>query len=285
MIRSVNHHARPWLLRLGDPNRGRDVALYDQEAIDHTLELVRALGRWLPCFPTEATGFSNLPPPPALLVMNHSGGDTVLDVWGFMYAWHRHFGAARPLRPLAHEVLLEQALTGPFLVRRGVLQADSEVAHRALTRMRHDVLVMPGGDLETWRPFRDRHRVCFHGRTGYLKLAARAGVPIVPVAHVGAHATFIVLTRGEKLARAMHLHELARADVFPIHLSLPWGLGIGPLPHLPWPTRLRYVIGEPIALPSADALAPDLALALDARVRDAIQAGVDLLLQQDRPRR
>lgn len=48
------------------------------------------------------------------------------------------------------------------------------------------------------------------------------------------------------------LHELLRIDIFPIHLSLPWGLGIGPVPHIPFPARLSYCIGEPILPPRHD---------------------------------
>ncbi len=62
----------------------------------------------------------------------------------------------------------------------------------------------------------------------------------------------------------MGLQGIARADVFPIHLSLPWGLGFGPLPRLPLPTTLRYVIGQPIAR------GHDVA-ALDAAVRASVQ--------------
>lgn len=277
-------HAHPWILQWSDHGRGGDVEHYDARAVATTLERVRALGRWLPLYPVEALGLERLPPPPALVVMNHSGGDTVLDVWGFMYAWYRHFGPTRPLRPLAHQILLEQPLSGPYLTRRGILKADHEVALAALSRMRHDVLVMPGGDVEAWRPYRERHRVGFAGRTGYVKLSLEAGVPIVPVGHVGAHSSFIVLTRGDRIARALHLHALARADVFPLHLSLPWGLGLGPLPHLPWPTRLRYAIAEPItatprgAPPTSEAIAD-----LDARVRAAIQSALDHLADSRHP--
>jgi len=280
----MNDHARPLILRWGDHSRGGDVTRLDPQAIATTFARVRALGRWLPLYPVRAHGFERLPPPPALIVMNHSGGDTVLDVWGFMYAWYRHFGPTRPLRPLAHQILLEQSVSGPFLARRGILKADPDVAREALSRMRHDVLVLPGGDLEAWRPFRDRHRVDFAGRSGYVRLALETQVPLVPVGHVGAHSSFVVLARGERLARMLHLHALARADIFPLHLSLPWGLGLGPLPHLPWPTPLRYAIAAPIAVPRVDAPTSEQVADLDARVRAAIQTTIDHLRTRGHPR-
>src|SRR5690606_16269667 len=108
------------------------------------------------------------------------------------------------------------------------------------TSWQQDLLVMPGGDLDTWRPFTKRYQVCFAGRTGYARLALRAGVPIAPVVNAGAHHTLIVLTDGRKLAEKLRLPELARASIWPVHLSMPWGLALGPWPHLPPPVKLRY---------------------------------------------
>jgi hypothetical protein len=103
----------------------------------------------------------------------------------------------------------------------------------------------------------------------------------VPVANAGAHETLVVLTDGRPVARALRLPELARAEIFPIHLSLPWGLAVGPWPHLPTPARLRYRIGPPILPPAG--LAPgadppeELVQAVDAEVRAAVQRLLDEL--------
>src|ERR1700749_1055823 len=111
-------------------------------------------------------------------------------------------------------------------------------------------MVMPGGDLDTWRPYSQRYRVRFSGRTGYARTALRAGVPIVPMANAGAHETLIVLSDGRRLAKALHLQELARASIWPVHLSLPWGLAIGPWPHIPVAALPRYRIGPAVPPPA-----------------------------------
>ncbi len=41
------------------------------------------------------------------------------------------------------------------------------------------------------------------GRTGYVRTAIEAGVPIVPVVSIGGQETQLVLTRGESLAKVM----------------------------------------------------------------------------------
>ena len=78
-----------------------------------------------------------------------------------------------------------------------------------------------------------------------------------------------------------------RASVFPISLALPWGLTIGPWPHLPVPAKLRYRVGEPIDT-SIHGLArgadPSDAQvnSLDEQVRGAVQGLLDQLRDEAR---
>jgi 1-acyl-sn-glycerol-3-phosphate acyltransferase len=179
---------------------------------------------------------------------------------------------------MAHELILSTQATGRYFARRGALHASTAAARRALRQHRRDVFVMPGGDRDAWRPYRRRHQVEFAGRTGYARVALELGVPIVPVSNVGPHETFRVLTDGRQLARAVGLHRLVRAEIWPVHLSLPWGLAIGPWPHLPWPTRFSYRLGAPIAPEACSgAPTPEQVRRLDERVRQAVQAGLDEL--------
>jgi 1-acyl-sn-glycerol-3-phosphate acyltransferase len=193
--------------------------------------------------------------------------------------WYRAFGVDRPLHLLAHDVILATGATRRFFGRRGVLRGSRKMAETVLGEWQRDLMVMPGGDLDTWRPYRERYRVRFGGRLGYARLALRAGVPIVPVANAGAHETLVVLSDGQRLARAFRLRELWRASIWPVHLSLPWGLAVGPWPHLPPPARLRYRIGSPIALTDGPLGEPpdELVGELDARVREAVQEQLDAL--------
>lgn len=236
--------------------------------------------------PVHAAGFEEIPDSPTLIVLNHSGGSSTPDAWGFVFAWYRHFGTQRPLHVLAHEFVVANPFSGPIVSRMGVVSADSEMALDVLTRQRQDLLVLPGGDSEAWRPYSRRFCVQFGEHRGYARLALLAQVPIVPVAHAGAHETLVVLTDGRALAARLHLHELFRIDVFPIHLSFPWLLGIGPLPHLPVPRTMRYRIGPalpPAPMPDPAEEPPDVLIrAQDALVRDAIQRQLDGLRAERR---
>lgn len=269
-----------WLHRRRPRDWGADPGAFDPAAVAETMAHAR---RWFgdhAYFRLHAEGLEHIPPPPVMLVSNHSGGTSIPDVWGFMVAWYRRFGVERPLHPMAHEMILATDVTGRYFTRRGVLRADREVGRQVLERWGRDLLVMPGGELDTWRPFTQRWRVRFGGRTGYARLAIEARVPIVPVAHAGAHETLIVLTDGQWLARKLRLPAIARASIFPIHLSLPWGLAVGPWPHLPVPARLRYRVGAPISPPEVglgESPTEAQVRALDQRVQQAVQVLLDQL--------
>jgi 1-acyl-sn-glycerol-3-phosphate acyltransferase len=260
---------------------GTDPGKYDADFVRETLDRVGFLfgpGRY---FRLEVQGWDHIPPAPTMMVSNHSGGTTIPDIWGLMASWHRHFDAQRPIHPLAHDMVMSVRATGRFFSRLGVLRANPKLAQEALEKWKRDVVVMPGGDLEVWRPHRERYQVNFGGKRGYARLALRCRVPIVPVANAGAHDTLFVLSDGQKIARMIQFEKLVRTRVFPIHLSLPWGFFVGPVPHIPLPVKLRYRIAPAILPPDFGPLGSEPPQALvdehDARVRTAIQELLDQL--------
>lgn len=269
-----------WVHGEADHPWGANPGDVDPALILRTVDKLGAIfgpGRY---FRLRVDGWDVLPPPPALFVSNHSGGTVIPDCWGLMAAWYKHHGASRIMHPLAHELVLGNELTGRPLSALGIIRADREQAARALRDWQRDVLVMPGGDRDTWRPWKDRYRVNFAGRKGYCWLALKTGVPIVPLGNAGAHDTLIVLSDGERVARRLRLPELFRATIFPVHLSVPWGLGIGPLPHIPLPLTLRYRFGAPIPVDAVEADRDPTAAevdALDAEVRLQLQRVLDQL--------
>src|SRR5690606_24435185 len=91
-----------------------------------------------------------------------------------------------------------------------------------------------------------RNRVRFAGRTGFMRLALREGVPVIPVAATGAHSTLMVLHDFPELARRLPLLRDRRIKVLPLSLAMPWGLTLGPVPYIPWPSKIRVEILEPM---------------------------------------
>jgi 1-acyl-sn-glycerol-3-phosphate acyltransferase len=159
----------------------------------------------------------------------------------------------------------------------GAIRATPENALRAL-RAGAQVLVYPGGDLDAYRHARRRDEVVLGGRTGFVRIAQAAGVPIVPIVAHGAHRSAHIFHEGEEIARLLGLKRWARLERFPLALALPWGLALGPwLPYFPLPFPIQLKVLAPISAPKGTA--PD---SIRERVRSAMQTGLDSLARRAR---
>ncbi|MEM9246513.1 MAG: glycerol acyltransferase, partial [Cyanobacteria bacterium P01_F01_bin.153] len=132
-------------------------------------------------------------------------------------------------------------------------------------------------------------RIEFVGRTGFIKLALRNEVPIVPVISWGAHECLIVLAEiyepMKKLLKQNNLPWLFGIDpiVLPIYLGLPWGLAIGPFPNFPLPTQIHVRVCPPIYLDRQGREASkdrDYVDQCYERVRGEMQRSLDQLIQE-----
>lgn len=220
-------------------------------------------------FRARIEGFAHVPDAPFVAVGNHSGGTLIPDTLVWVSAYHVS-GRRTPLLTLAHPGIFSfyPKRLARSLARLGAIRADPRLALQAL-RAGNAVQVYPGGDIDACRPFRRRNRIVFDGHRGYVKLAQKAGVPIVPVVSLGAHEALIVLWDGAPLARFLGLDRRFRLKALPLSLCLPWGLWLGPLPgYLPLPTKIVVRVLPPID-PAGDVDE------IDRRVRDAMQTALD----------
>jgi 1-acyl-sn-glycerol-3-phosphate acyltransferase len=215
----------------------------------------------------EVRGLGNIPDSgPVLLVGNHSGGNMLPDTLVFTLAFNTYFGVERAFYQLAHNLVLAMPALGS-LRRFGTVAASPGNARRAL-RSGAALLVYPGGDYEVHRPFWQRNRVDFDGRTGFIRLALQENVPIVPVVSIGGQETALFLSRGEHLARLLALDRLFRLKVLPISLALPWGLNVGDmLGHIPLPAKITVETLPPIDLRAEFGPDPDLDEVYDHVIR------------------
>lgn len=199
-------------------------------------------------FRAEVTGFENVPDEPVLFVGNHSGGADIPDTFVFLLGYHTYFTVeGRPLVGLAHKIVTRMPVVGDFARKFGMIQADMDAAAK-LIEQGANVLVYPGGDVEALRPWRDRHRIVFDGRQGFLRLAHANRVKIVPVVSTGGQETFYVFNDGRKTAKMLRFDKLLRVKSVPISLSVPWGLLPADLPHIPLPAKIRIQVLPPIDL-------------------------------------
>src|SRR3954449_7067413 len=207
-------------------------------------------------FRMDVEGWENIPEPPVLLVGIHSGAPFVWDAWTVGLQWWRHFGEERPLHGTAHDALMAFPGVGWYFRKMGVLPAAPDSITGALAEGR-DVALWPGGEVDSLRPWVRRDQAELAGRTGFIRLAIKTGVPIVPIATVGGPDAMPVIFSGRRLAKGLRLDQVARLKRFPIALQAPWGLSLAALPEIPFPTKIRTAFQEPIEFEDDPELAAD----------------------------
>jgi len=234
-------------------------------------------------FRLEVTGWERVPDRPCLVVGVHSGGALTMDAWTLVNAWWTHFEGRRLLHGTAHDVLMATPGLGDYFRAVGVIAANRKSVTEALAQG-DDVVVWPGGEVDSMRSWRKRDVATLAGRTGFVRQAIRSGVPILPVATVGGHDTVFVVSEGKWLANALDkvtgLKKTLRGANLPIVAGFPFPLAVEVLPaHLPLPAKIRTELLEPIAVDDDPDRADDETYVRSVydQVQAAIQTGMDAL--------
>lgn len=241
-----SQYAEPLLITaVSDPksNQGWSLDDRDPKAIQSILSLYDWLYRYY--FRVQTSGWEHIPKDkPVLLVGSHNGGLIAPDMHMFMYDWFRRFGTDRLVYGLMHpKAWTVFPQLAEMATKIGAVQAHPKMAIAALRR-NASVLVYPGGAYDAFRPHQLRDRIYFSNHKGFIKLALREGVPIVPLISWGAHDTLIVL--GDCYEQMRQLHQWGMPwlldidpELFPIYLGLPWGISFGALPNIPLPVQIH----------------------------------------------
>jgi len=258
--------------------RETDLDLRDPALVAKVLPLLRLLmKRW---FRSEVRDIDRVPAEGGVLIVsNHSGGLMPMDVPIIAVAFHDRFGPERPLYTLAHDMLFTGAIE-TTMRRAGFVEANRENAAAVLKRGAVTI-VFPGGDYDSFRPTLKQSVIDFAGRTGYVRTALEADVPIVPVVSIGGQEQQLFLWRGELLAKWLRLDRFMRTDYMPVGLGFPFGLTFAFPPNLPLPTKIVTQVLDPIDVWGEFGAEPDVA-AVDEEVRRRMQEALDELAEQRR---
>jgi 1-acyl-sn-glycerol-3-phosphate acyltransferase len=206
-------------------------------------------------FRVTVEGVEQVPRGPCLLVANHAGA-LPIDGPVLHHALKRNRPELAPARWLLEDQVFHAPGLGVLWNRLGAVRASPENAH-ALLEQGAPVIVFPEGFQGLSKPFAERYRLQRFGRGGYVKIAARARVPVVPVAIVGAE------------------------ESVPLLAKLPggvFGLPFLPLTLPPLPARWFIRFGAPVSLEDAGPAAAD-DLAWVQRTNEAVRDGIEAMLK------
>jgi len=236
---------------------------YDEQlAREFLLPLLRPL--YEKYFRVQTLGLNRVPSEgAALLVANHSGAIPI-DAVMVQYAIATEHPAQRVVRNIGADLVWAAPFISHLARKTGSAVACDEDALALLERDQL-VAVFPEGYKGTGKGWSERYRMQRFGRGGFIEVALRARVPIVPVAIVGAEEAFPMVANAKTLA------SLLRFPYFPITPTFPL---LGPLGLLPLPSRWVIEFGEPIPMDDYPEDAADdkmFVFDLTDSIRDRIQ--------------
>ena len=227
-------------------------------------------------FRVEVEGIENVPVEGgALLTSNHSGA-LPPDAPMIMQAIRREHSRPRPLYMLGEHWFKGYPGVSALTAKMGLVAAHPANAQRLLADESRLALVFPEGMKATRKLYWQRYRLRRFGRGGFVRTAIRAGVPIVPVAVVGAEEAMPIF------AHVPVLKQLFGLPYFPIGHAFPlFGLAAA-LMYLPAKFRIHFL--EPIEVSH---LGPDDAedVALVQSLADDVRGRIEEQLEQMLSRR
>lgn len=232
-------------------------------------DLLGACAQALAYMKPELHNAERIPTGGALLVGNHALMG--IDSFALYPLLVQHTG--RLPRGLADRALWRVPLLGTGLgrglERMGAVQGTPDAAEKLL-KAGEMVLVYPGGGPESFKPPKDHYKLLWADRLGFIRVALRAQVPIVPIMAAGTDHAYRYLFRDRWIAR--RVAGGARYD-FPVSL----GLGVMPLPG-----KFTYHVGEPILPPGGPELEddPDALAAFHQHVWQTAQGQLDAAVAQ-----
>ena len=190
-----------------------------------------ALARWTRY---SVDGLGPLLSDRACLIVGYHGRPFAWDLCMLTARLHAELGY------LPHGIMHGGFGHGPlqrFIDGLGFVTADGPELATAVARGEH-IVVAPGGTREGCRRG-ELYRVSWGERVGYLRLALRYDLPLVPVAASGVDQLYLGLNDGDAWGKRLRLPA-----------RLPFWLGVGPLglwplsPPFPRPVRQR--VGQPL---------------------------------------
>lgn len=196
-------------------------------------------------FSFRPKGFERIPEGAGLYVANHNAGALTPDTLLFSSEIIKEKSVDDVPYALAHQAVMQMPGFHQLFSKIGGMRACHENAAKVFEAGKK-VLVYPGGDEDVFRPYRKRNEIVFGGRTGYIRLALRENVPVIPVVTAGAHETFMVLEDMKWFAKLIRSDKWMRLKVWPLVLSFPWGLTFGVTPpHIPVPSPIHMEVIKP----------------------------------------
>jgi 1-acyl-sn-glycerol-3-phosphate acyltransferase len=211
----------------------------------------------------------------ALLVANHAAAipsDAPVIMHGIETELHR------PVYGLADQLFKATPVVGTLWSRLGGVVAHPDNAYRLLHEQGQLVLAFPEGSKGPGKHFTERYKLRRFGRGGFVEIAMRAGVPIVPIAVIGAEESMPIVWKAHTLAKLLGLPYL------PVTANMvALGPVLGALTYFPAKFHLRVL--DPVRFdvaPGQERYSRSRIMDESEHIRERIQAALYEMLRDRR---
>ena len=225
----------------------------------------------------EVRGLENVERSGPALIVGYHGRGVAHDMIMLASLLYERSGAE--VRAIIHQKVVDLPVMGWLPQGLGYVPADGPELAQVFARG-ESLMITPAGPIEGCRSFLDRYRVNWGKRLGYLKLALKYRLPIIPTAGTGVDDTYIGLNNGYELGKRFDASALAKKIHWPGGFPIWFAFGAtGPWPMtLPFPVKIVCHVGEPIDLEADGPVDPSDRKALEHlhhRVTDTVQRLLD----------
>ncbi len=209
----------------GDENRAD---LINYPFIESTYPLVSFLESY---HSYEIRDFERIPESGGgIIVGNH--GFLAYDIYLLAFKYYQKH--KKMWRGLTDHVIFKIPILREIFLALGIVDGNRDNASQLL-KGGEFLIVFPGGSKEAMKSSKERYMLKWEGRYGFLKMALKHRVPIIPAVCIGIDEIFDVHVNGYEFAEMLGIQD------FPIPIfSGRFGLPI------PKPVKLTHYIGEPL---------------------------------------
>jgi 1-acyl-sn-glycerol-3-phosphate acyltransferase len=211
----------------------------------------------------------------ALLVANHAAA-IPSDAPVIMHGIETEL--KRPVYGLADQLFKATPVVGTLWSRLGGVVGHPDNAYRLLHEQGQLVLAFPEGSKGPAKHYRERYRLRRFGRGGFIEIAMRAGVPIVPLAVIGAEESMPIVWKSHIVAKAVGL------PYFPLTANaLMFGPVLGTIGYFPAKFKIRVL--DPVRFdvaPGQERYSRSRIMDESEHVREQIQSALYEMLRERR---
>jgi Acyltransferase len=225
----------------------------------------------------EVRGLENVERSGPALIVGYHGRGVAHDMIMLASLLYERSGAE--VRAIIHQKVVEMPVLGWVPQGLGYVPGDGPELADVFTRG-ESLMITPAGPIEGCRSFRERYQVNWGNRLGYLKLALKYHLPIIPTAGTGVDDTYIGLNNGYQWGKRFDTSPLAKKIGWPGGFPIWFAFGAtGPWPMtLPFPVKIVCHVGKPIDLEADGPVDPSDRKALEklhVRVMNTVQNLLD----------